>query len=79
VADLEAYPVWVRSGKKDALRLAKEKMEQILASHKPKPLTPEQEQALEDILTEARDYYRNKGWISEEEWSTYMKTLSAAV
>ena len=26
-ADLEAYPVWVKSGKKDALALAQERME----------------------------------------------------
>jgi trimethylamine--corrinoid protein Co-methyltransferase len=60
-ADLEAYPVWVRSGKKDALALAKERMDEILASHTPTPLTQEQEQAVEDILTEARDYYGKKG------------------
>jgi trimethylamine--corrinoid protein Co-methyltransferase len=46
VTDIESYPVWVRSGKKDALALAKERMEQILATHKPKPLTAEQEQAV---------------------------------
>jgi trimethylamine--corrinoid protein Co-methyltransferase len=63
VADLEAYPVWVRSGKKDALALAKERMEKILATHQPKPLTPEQEQALEEILKEARGYYQQKGLI----------------
>ena len=76
-ADLEAYPVWVRSGKKDALALAKERMEQILATHEPEPLTAEQEQALEDILTEARDFYRKREMISGDEWSAYMNTVSA--
>jgi len=75
VADLEAYPVWIRSGKQDALALAKQRMEKILTSHKPQSLTPSQEQAIEDILKDARVYYRSKGLISEEDWTTYMKTL----
>ncbi len=77
VADLEAYPVWVRSGKKDALALAQERMAQILATHHPIPLTPAQEQAVEDILNEARQFYRDRGTISDAEWSVYMKTLEA--
>jgi trimethylamine--corrinoid protein Co-methyltransferase len=76
-ADLEAYPVWLRSGKKDALALAQDRMEEILATHKPTPLTPHQEQAIEDILTEARQFYRDRGTISDEEWSTYMKELAS--
>ncbi|MGD8487999.1 MAG: trimethylamine methyltransferase family protein [Anaerolineae bacterium] len=74
-ADLEAYPVWVRSGKKDALALAQERMEEILSTHEPKPLTPEQEQSVEDVLREARQFYRDRGTISDVEWSTYMHTL----
>jgi trimethylamine--corrinoid protein Co-methyltransferase len=77
-ADLEAYPVWLRSGKKDALALARERMESILATHKPKPLTPEQERAVEDVLSEARRFYRDRGTITDEEWSTYMRTLESA-
>jgi trimethylamine--corrinoid protein Co-methyltransferase len=77
VSDREAYPVWVETGKKDALTLAKEKMEEILATHEPTPLTPAQEQAIEDVLNEARTYYRKKGLISDEEWSDYMKTLKS--
>lgn len=78
VADMEAYPVWIRSGKKDALALAQERMEEILATHKPKPLATDQEQAVEDILKEARDYYTKKGLISDEEWADYMKALNSA-
>ncbi len=77
VADLEAYAVWVRSGKKDALALARERMEQILATHRPEPLGPEQEQAVADILAEARQYYRNQGLITEEAWSSYMEVLES--
>jgi len=78
VADLEAYPVWLQSGKKDALALAKERMEEILATHKPKPLTSREEQIVEDVLEEAREYYRKKGTISGEEWAVYMKTLESS-
>jgi trimethylamine--corrinoid protein Co-methyltransferase len=77
-ADLEAYPVWVRSGKKDALALAKERMEGILSTHEPSPLTPEQDLAIEEILSEARRYYRSKGLISDEEWSGYVGGLDRA-
>ncbi len=77
-ADLEAYPVWLRSGKKDALALAKERMADILATHEPTPLTPQQELAIEDILREAREYYRQKNLISDAEWSSYSETLYPA-
>jgi trimethylamine--corrinoid protein Co-methyltransferase len=76
VADLEAYPVWVKSGKKDALALAKERMEEILSTHKPLPLTPDQEQSIEDVLKDARTYYRDKNLISDEEWTDYMKVIN---
>jgi trimethylamine--corrinoid protein Co-methyltransferase len=76
VADLTPYPVWVKGGKKDALALAKDKMEEILATHTPEPLTPDQEQAIEDILIEAREYYREKGMISDEEWAEYSDLIS---
>lgn len=77
VVDLEVYPVWIRSGKKDALALAKERMEKILVTHKPDPLMPMQDEALEDILKEARDYCRKKGLISDKEWAVYRKFLSS--
>jgi trimethylamine--corrinoid protein Co-methyltransferase len=77
-ADREIYQVWMKSGKKDALALAKERMEEILATHKPTPLTPAQEQAVENMLKEAREYYRKKGLISDETWTIYMKALKSA-
>lgn len=60
-ADREPYPEWIKSGKKDAIALAKERMKGILATHKPKPLPPEQDKAIEAILEEARSFYRQKG------------------
>lgn len=76
VADLEAYPVWVKSGKKDALALAKERMAEILDTHTPTPLTSEQETAIQDILNEARNYYRKNGFISDGEWTDYLKVMN---
>jgi len=63
VADRESYPEWIKKGKKDALTLAKERLEEILATHKPKPLTPEQDKAIAEILEEARSFYREKGML----------------
>lgn len=77
VADLEAYPEWIQKGKVDALTLAKRRMEEILATHKPKPLTPREEQVIEDVMKEAREYYRKKELISDEEWTVYMKALES--
>jgi len=67
----------MRTGKKSALDYAKERMEQIVGTHKPEPLTPHQEQAVEDILKEARDYYRKKGLIGEEDWQLYLEQLES--
>jgi len=78
VADREVYPVWMKTGKKDALALAKERMEEILATHKPKPLTPAQERSVENMLKEAREHYRKEGTISDEEWAVYMKAMESA-
>jgi len=77
VADNEAYASWIRTGKKDMLDHAKERVEEILATHEPMPLEPAQEQALEDILAEAREFYRGDGTISDADWSEYMKVLSS--
>ena len=66
----------IKSGKKDALELAKERMVEILETHKPTPLTSEQEAAVESILNEARNCYRKRGLISDEEWADYLKVLN---
>ena len=73
VADLDPYPLWLKSGKRDALDHAKARMERILAEHKPRPLTVDQEKAVEDILIEARQFYRKRGLISDQEWDEYHK------
>jgi trimethylamine--corrinoid protein Co-methyltransferase len=78
VADRLSYPEWIKEGKKRAIDYAKERMEEILASHKPTPLTPEQEEAVQEILKEAREYYRKKGLISHAEWVEYSRVLEVA-
>jgi len=51
----------MEKGKKSCIDYAKERMEEILATHKPTPLTDDQENAIENILEEARNYYKEKG------------------
>jgi hypothetical protein len=36
-------------------------MEKILATHKPHPITAEQDKDIERILVDARQHYRKKG------------------
>ena len=76
-ADTLTYPEWMKAGKKSSLDYAKERMEEILATHKPSSLPPAQEQAIEDVLKEAREYYRKKGLISDEEWEACKKDLAS--
>ena len=62
VADTLTLPEWLKGGKKTAIDLAKEKMEEILATHKVSiPLTASQEEEIEKILSEARKFYKKKG------------------
>ena len=72
------FPEWKNLGKKKVIDHAKERMEEILDKHKITPLTPEQDQAVEEILKDARKYYRNKGMISDEEWTLYQEDLNSS-
>ena len=75
VSDRLTYTEWRSKGKKDALDYAKERMEEILASHRPEPLSNQAEEEITGILWEARKYYKKIGKIAEDEWSNYMKML----
>ena len=78
VADRLTYAEWVKSGQKDILQLAEEKYNDIIDNHKIElPLTPSQEEDIERILKEARDYYKKKGLITDKEWEDYQKDLSS--
>jgi len=59
--DKSSYQEWINTGKKTALDKAKEKYEEIVATHKPVPLTPQQDKEIDSILKEATEYYRKKG------------------
>lgn len=63
VYDKTAYQEWVNTGKKTVIEKARERMEGILASHKPVPLTDEEDREIERILKEAAAYYKKKGLI----------------
>ncbi len=60
-ADRLTYPEWMECGKKSALDYAQDRVEEILATHKPKPLTASQDEEIERILGEARAYYKKRG------------------
>jgi len=62
-ADRLTYPEWMKEGKKSCLDYAQERMEEILATHKPEPLTPAQDKDIERILEDATEYYRKKGML----------------
>jgi trimethylamine--corrinoid protein Co-methyltransferase len=78
VSDQDSYAEWIKKGKVDIITRAKQKIQEILKTHKPKPLTDREEQIISSIMKEAREYYKKKGLISDEEWSIYMKSLESA-
>jgi len=76
-ADTLGIPQWIKKDKRSAVDYAKERMEAILSTHKPIPLTIRQEEDIERLLKEARNYYRKKGLISQREWAVYAKSLAS--
>jgi trimethylamine--corrinoid protein Co-methyltransferase len=77
VTDHEPYSGWVASGKPDMLDHARAKVTEILATHRPQPLTAAQEQGIEDALGEARSRYRKAGMIGDDDWSRYMEVVGS--
>jgi len=59
-ADLLTYQEWESQGRKSALDVARERMEAILATHRPLPLPEEQDQEIEKILVKARRHYKDR-------------------
>jgi len=53
IFDKTSYQEWINSGKKTVIEKAKEKYEEIVSTHKPLPLTPEQDKEIDLILKEA--------------------------
>ena len=77
-ADKLTYPEWVQRGRKSCIELARERVEDILASHSPPPLTDSQEEEIERILEEARERYRKEGLISSNEMAVYRDSMKSS-
>lgn len=61
VADRLSYAEWMEKGKRSALVNARERVEHILATHQPTPLSKDQEKEIANILESARRTYAEKG------------------
>lgn len=66
VADRTSYSEWIQKGKKDALQKAKERLKEILDTHRPIELPKDQDKEIDRILEKARDWYR-KGTVHTNE------------
>jgi trimethylamine--corrinoid protein Co-methyltransferase len=60
VADRLSYGEWMQQGRKSIIERATARMEMILSTHNPPPITAEQDKEIERILEDARRYYRMK-------------------
>jgi len=76
-ADSLTYPEWLEADKKDCIAYAIERMEHIIETYKPEPLSDSEEDSIEKILEEARKYYRKKDLISDKEWEAYKQDLTS--
>lgn len=61
--DRSSYDGWIDGGKKNDIDYAKEKVKEIVATHKPLLLEDEKIDKIEKILKEARKYYRDKNML----------------
>ncbi|HEY5731145.1 MAG TPA: trimethylamine methyltransferase family protein [Anaerolineales bacterium] len=61
VSDRLSYTEWMGQGKKSTLDYASEKLEAILAAHKPIPLADDKDQEITNVLQEARIHYHELG------------------
>jgi trimethylamine--corrinoid protein Co-methyltransferase len=59
-ADRSPYTEWMKTGRKTAVDNAKQRVREIISTHKPMPLSKEQSDAIDEILKEAKSYYSEK-------------------
>jgi trimethylamine--corrinoid protein Co-methyltransferase len=59
-ADMLTYQEWETQGRKSALEVARERMAEILATHRPLPLPEDQDREIERILARARRHYQDR-------------------
>ncbi len=60
-ADRTSAGDWIAQGKRSAVDLARQRLEDILARQTPALLSADQDRAIEEILREARIYYEQRG------------------
>lgn len=75
VSSRQSYEEWSVTGRKNVVEIANDRMHTLLEKHEVPALSAEKEQALEDILNDARNYYHERGEISEEEWKVYQEDI----
>ncbi|MBL7120123.1 MAG: trimethylamine methyltransferase family protein [Dehalococcoidia bacterium] len=63
LADRQSHAEWVKAGSKNIIDRAKERVQDILSSHKTTPLPEDEEKAIDEILQEATAYYKQKGML----------------
>ena len=63
LADRLSHAEWVKAGSKNIIERAKERVQEILSTHKPAPLPEDQQKAIDEILEEATAYYKQKGML----------------
>ena len=59
-ADQLTYDEWLETGKKSTIDLASDRAKEIIANHRPTPLTEGQEASIAMILADAAGYYNSK-------------------
>jgi len=63
-ADRLPLQQWKEQGRPDSVGLAMKRLKNILAQHEPVPLGHAEDAAVDEILSEARSHYRQKGQLS---------------
>ena len=75
LADTDTILDWLERGRSTLIERGKEKMDKLLFDAPAYRLNQGQENAVKEILEEAREYYRGKGAIQPEEWKVYKGAL----
>ena len=75
VGSRQTYEEWIATGRKTIVEKAQERADSLLEKAKVPQLDAQKEQALEDILNEARNYYYKQGRITEDEWKEYQEDI----
>jgi trimethylamine--corrinoid protein Co-methyltransferase len=60
-SDRSSYQQWVGNGKTSMLDHARERMEELLSTHKPKPISAREDAEIHRILEDAQKYYKKRG------------------